>query len=807
MRSTRFTRWLPGRSMDQHILFYHFVFIYLNSVAVILFHVRNRQYWEIVMVLALASVIASVWTLVLLTHRKLNTAGRPSGFRRIAAVAFKSILLTLLYMQLMLAAGDLFCLFTFSHKITPEVMFVLFETNLRESGEFLSMYGNLNVLLIVLVIALPFVLKCGLSRLPPCRRCVCRFFSKTYWIVNALFCLLGCAGFQAWHQQYNSTFALLSGVAHYREETAGYQQIRDNLQGSDLEGQVLSTAGGGQIGVLVIGESLNRHHMRLYGYYRPTTPRLDELADELFAFRDVISPHSHTNLVMRKLLTFYNNESTASWFAEPTLINCMNAAGYKTYWLSNQEAYGAWANVTTALASQAQVIIYNGWRTSAGNTRVKYDTDLLPCLDTILEKDGHEKKFIAMHLMGNHVLYRDRYPKEFDRFDRDTVQTDGRSFLDEEKKKTISEYDNAVLVTDYLLAAIIDRLKRLETPSYLLFLSDHGEEVYDQRDFCGHTETVGNRFMIEIPFILWLSEEYRAVFPEIAERSGASLDNPYLSDDLIHTLCELSHLDFDRFEPARSIVNPAFRRDRRRLYNGRDYDEVVRHDSSTHLVEENFHKLWAHRVNSLGKLHRAAAIFSGVELDLVFTEEDGSFYFDVNHPPVESIHLTLDAYLNAAAEVPDLRFWFDIKNLTHANRHILREHLDELIERYNLHNRIVVESCSYDCLAGLARDGVITSYYLPYLKLDQMGTQEKMEQAAELIQNTRLAAVTAISYPGYMHDFVKEYLLPQLPGIRLLTWFPDKCIDSHVDAPFLQALVNDPHIMVTLVGFPTPVDR
>ena len=54
------------------------------------------------------------------------------------------------------------------------------------------------------------------------------------------------------------------------------------------------------------------------------------------------------------------------------------------------------------------------------------------------------------------------------------------------------------------------------------------------------------------------------------------------------------------------------------------------------------HKIWAHRVNSIEKLKETISCFEGVELDVVYIE-DGDF-FDVNHPPAESIGLSLDEY-------------------------------------------------------------------------------------------------------------------------------------------------------------------
>ena len=43
--------------------------------------------------------------------------------------------------------------------------------------------------------------------------------------------------------------------------------------------------------VFILGESTNRNHMHLYGYYLPNTPNLDDMANrgEISVFRDVVS--------------------------------------------------------------------------------------------------------------------------------------------------------------------------------------------------------------------------------------------------------------------------------------------------------------------------------------------------------------------------------------------------------------------------------------------------------------------------------------------------------------------------------------
>ena len=57
--------------------------------------------------------------------------------------------------------------------------------------------------------------------------------------------------------------------------------------------------------VFVIGESFNKHHSSLYGYYLPTSKQLEIERDKgrLFVFNNAWTPTSSTNYAMRYIFT------------------------------------------------------------------------------------------------------------------------------------------------------------------------------------------------------------------------------------------------------------------------------------------------------------------------------------------------------------------------------------------------------------------------------------------------------------------------------------------------------------------------
>lgn len=67
-------------------------------------------------------------------------------------------------------------------------------------------------------------------------------------------------------------------------------------------------------------------------------PRMEELAarNELYVFRDVTAPNSFTNNVLPKLLSFEAHDVDEKFFEVPNIIDLMRAAGFRTWYLSNQ---------------------------------------------------------------------------------------------------------------------------------------------------------------------------------------------------------------------------------------------------------------------------------------------------------------------------------------------------------------------------------------------------------------------------------------------------------------------------------------
>ena len=81
-------------------------------------------------------------------------------------------------------------------------------------------------------------------------------------------------------------------------------------------------------------------------------------------------------------------------------------------------------------------------------------------------------------------------------------------------------------------------------------------------------------YLAEIPFVLWLSDEYRRQHSEFAARLAEAGERGYITSELLYGIADLARLTFPGMDPARSIFSEHYV-ERPRIAAGRDYDRWV----------------------------------------------------------------------------------------------------------------------------------------------------------------------------------------------------------------------------------------
>ncbi|WPN49801.1 MULTISPECIES: phosphoethanolamine transferase CptA [unclassified Pseudomonas] len=304
--------------------------------------------------------------------------------------------------------------------------------------------------------------------------------------------------------------------------------------------------------VLVIGESTNRQRMSLYGYPRQTTPELDKLKGQLDVFDNVITPRPYTIEALQQVLTFADEEKPDLYLSTPSLVSMMKQAGYKTFWITNQQTMTKRNTMLTTFSEQADEQVY--LNNNRNQNAAQYDGDVIEPFNKALA-DAAPRKLIVVHLLGTHMSYQYRYPSSFDKF---TDRTGVPAGVRDDQVPTYNSYDNAVLYNDFVVSSLIKDYAKSDPNGFLLYLSDHGEDVFDSvgHSTLGRNESKPTAPMYTIPFITWASPKWRETH---GWNVTGDVSRPYSSSHLIHTWADLAGLSFDELDRSKSLVSDSFK--------------------------------------------------------------------------------------------------------------------------------------------------------------------------------------------------------------------------------------------------------
>jgi len=298
---------------------------------------------------------------------------------------------------------------------------------------------------------------------------------------------------------------------------------------------------------LVIGESVYRGNWSLYGYSRQTSPLLDAWSGDLLVFRDVLAAHSNTVGALRHMLTATNRTNGLDADAEPSVTLLARAAGYKTFWISNQ--HDRYINNRFAPEADVAMLVNSGGRRSDRSL----DVQVIPAWESALN-DPAPKKFIIVHLLGAHPHYEQRRPDAFQIFngisDAVTVEMKRAGRMPWIVSMR-NEYDNALSYHDHVVGGLLGSFRARESAhaSSFLYTSDHGQDVGHTRNHAGHAENLPG---YEVPMFLWSSVPVsKAASENLATR-------PYQNDVLDWTLLDLLDISTRGEEPWNSLISPLF---------------------------------------------------------------------------------------------------------------------------------------------------------------------------------------------------------------------------------------------------------
>jgi heptose-I-phosphate ethanolaminephosphotransferase len=601
-------------------------------------------------------------------------------------------------------------------------------------------------------------------------------------------------------------------VVQYRAEQKAFRALVEAGRArpaaeavSDFQGTV----------IVVLGESITRRHMGAYGYFRDTTPWLDARSAQWVAFGDVISSHSHTIPALTGVLTSAGAAGRQAPAAEDVdILSLARSAGFRTHWLSNHNQYGVWDNPITAIAQLADERRFYSIELGQSLRRSVPDQDMLPALEELAVRPGAARRLAFVHLFTNHWPYCTNYGAEFRHF---RGGLGAKFFGDAPEPPDIDCYDNGVRYADWLVERVVAIAGKIDGPAAVVYFSDHGEAPLLGT---GHESSHHSSYHIEIPMLLWTNEAFARRYPAVLAAARANADRPYSTVRFFHALADLLDIRHPAVRPEHSLFSAALVDMPRTALGGSvQYDRWasgndVRENAAANLRATGSRRpaVWAHRINTLGALHEAAAMFGGVEMDLVYMDPQRCFH--VYHAPARDTSLTLGEALEALSRRPGLRLWLDWKNATAGNIEHGVRCLSDLDRRFGLRGRALVETgpdAVFPEVRRVSEAGFRHGYYLPTEAIAACMKACDETRARDLARTLRRTVeeggFAALTFEWRLKPFVERWLLQWAKerGLGLYSW--DLSINVSQDAGAPAAIEQRFRAMpleALLVTFPSP---
>ncbi|HGN1707507.1 TPA: phosphoethanolamine transferase [Providencia rettgeri] len=216
--------------------------------------------------------------------------------------------------------------------------------------------------------------------------------------------------------------------------------------------------------VLIIGESVRRDYMGIYGYPINNTPFLSHVNATIID--GLVAPGVNTISSLRLMLTYPDKDNWTPNYGL-NLVDLAKSADFKTYWLSNQGFIGEYDTPISFIAARSDVkkFIKIGAFNSDNSSDFKLVNYFKTELNTKVTKK--QKRLFIIHLYGSH-------PNTCARIE----DYENKYITEDDKYTNISCYVTSIEKTDKLINEIYDTLRIQEKTNgrtfSILYFSDHG---------------------------------------------------------------------------------------------------------------------------------------------------------------------------------------------------------------------------------------------------------------------------------------------------------------------------------------------
>jgi heptose-I-phosphate ethanolaminephosphotransferase len=500
------------------------------------------------------------------------------SFRHIKNKKLKVFLISfsLVYLcaSFLMVLTDVIYYLIFACRITFSSFQTMLNTDAEEVKGFIKLYYSPTcILTILLFIAL--VTWIILKR----EKVISLLSSRSFFVVSLLISAFGIADFgQLSHSKGNGTHNVRYWdiiIGEYNEYHEFNRRLKaeknvlnlskeyDNFYKQDTLPKTL---------VLVISESLSKYHMSFYGYQRLTTPNLDSNRS-IIKFNNCVTL---APLTMEAVPGLFCNGYLSK---KINLIALLNKLGYETRWISNQSGWGKMDGSILLLSQLCGTSVFPDALADddKSNASIHYDEELLPHFDKVLATTSKNSRLVVLHMMGCHFEYEKRYPAERNYF---TAPPPAKIRINTERTQNIvNRYDNAVHYHDSVINEIIKVFSKhtASKNAALVFLSDHGEELFEHRDHAGHGYEP-HKETSEVPYFVLLSEGFKKNYPETEKIMKERSNTAYSTSNNFHTVLHLLNINSTTHKTKilkNAFFSPSYDSTAKRIVGGYDYSQMV----------------------------------------------------------------------------------------------------------------------------------------------------------------------------------------------------------------------------------------
>ena len=405
--------------------------------------------------------------------------------------------------------------------------------------------------------------------------------------------------------------------------------------------------------------------------------------------------------------------------------------------------------------------------------------------------DKNKDNLIIFHSTVGHAPYLKYIPKKTNDLNENNNKEFHIKLLGNNKKNYVdySNYKKALKYNFNILESIISEINE-NTPTILIYLSDHGESVYTGM---GHDSSRLVHEMLRIPFLIYYNNEFIKEYSNKIKFND-KYKNKITTTDIfkkiffdVYSLNELKNIYFDtKNDKYEKII---FQRNKKDIieYIDLNYNRIrlpknyiikEEKDTNIHVLAKNIDekKICYHASNTIARIKRALMLTSCLEFDLVVEEDN----FYIYHPPNKNINFTLDEFFELSDNAKT--YWIDAKNINkidNCNKLYLKIYKnkdrkvkffiefpsDSILENENL----------LKCIKNFKKINAEVSYYISNFDLDKCieNLNDKNIFCDKLLKKILfLDKQNIFDNISFDYKFVKimTYFDLELKNLRLNTW-------------------------------------